>query len=695
MVKASKPSSVAATEPKPKPKGRRGARGRVRQASVEPWPVIWPEVDCQMLLGNDALTAELAQKLLGWTYDREEAVRKGCPDALFEDETGRNVYCIANAHNRPFDEATARRYAQDILNKHWSDGRLGETVNLLTKARDGSTKEVAYSVDTFNGETIVLSRTGRVLSGQHRLVGLVLAAQIWAGVHGVEETGKLKTRHTRWQDAPYWVGKEPTIECFLAVGISDAPTTVRTLDNVRTRTLGDVLYTEGDLFPNLAPSARVPATRILGNSIKFLWDRTDMRKDSWTSALTHSEGVDFLRRHPSLADAVTHIHQEYKARPKVLRDRFHIGSAAGLMYLMGMSASGGADGLRDGRNRLVEYANAEPAPSEKVLDRKNWKRAARFWSLLCADDKSLTPVLHVFAEITNSDPHRPASMTEKTSVLCRAWEHFLVGENATRNRCSLEMETDKVTGRRRLTKVYSVGGIDIGNRLGKAKEEGVPVVPIPEDQDEDGPVEEHDEPDAGDPSPKDLEEATKPVRGKRPVPKGLAPTVPAGPKATEDGEDGEDGKAPKAPTLKDELEDLRAEYPGRLLIIRNGNLCRCWDGDATRAAKSVPGTKVRKHPTEGLDIADFPVTRLREYVDRMRASGYRPLSVEIRGGEKVINELVVWPEESAKGKGKGKGGKPPTPKGRPAPKGKPAPKPTPTPAGKGKAKAPAAKGKAK
>jgi hypothetical protein len=275
--------------------------------------------------------------LLGW-----EELDDSADNYLLTDEDGKKVQCVNNAHNRPFNETWARTLAQDILNGHWRD----------------------------NGEAIVIGKSGQVLSAQHRLVGLVLADQLWRG-----------------KNAPHWKAKSstpPVIESTLSLGVSEEPATIRTLDNVRPRTLSDVLYTEENVFGRLSAAARKEAIRNLDYAIRFLWNRTGQSNPSYgsfTSYRTHSESLDFFHRHPHLAQVVEHI-TGINERPKmkdedgktitgpapITQVAGSAGIAAGIEYLAGCSASD--------EDQVAAYHQAEP-PSEK-----KGKKDLLDWSLL-------------------------------------------------------------------------------------------------------------------------------------------------------------------------------------------------------------------------------------------------------------------------------------------------------------------------
>ncbi|WP_230684294.1 hypothetical protein, partial [Streptococcus pneumoniae] len=71
-------------------------------------------------------------------------------DFLFRDLEGNKIRLKNNNTNRPFRKSLAIRYANEMLRRKWS----------------------------LNGETIIFDSKDMCQSGQHRLVGLILAEQM-------------------------------------------------------------------------------------------------------------------------------------------------------------------------------------------------------------------------------------------------------------------------------------------------------------------------------------------------------------------------------------------------------------------------------------------------------------------------------------------------------------------------------------
>jgi hypothetical protein len=456
---ASVPEATSTAKPtSAKPKGR-------KKAAVER-PIKYPTrtAEVRLVETGNAIDATLAKELLGW-----EELDDSADNYLLTDEDGKKIQCVNNAHNRPFNETWARTLAQDILNGHWRD----------------------------NGEAIVIGKSGQVLSAQHRLVGLVLADQLWRG-----------------KNAPHWKAKSstpPVIESTLSLGVSEEPATIRTLDNVRPRTLSDVLYTEENVFGKLSAAARKEAIRNLDYAIRFLWNRTGQGNPSYgsfTSYRTHSESLDFFHRHPHLAQVVEHI-TGINERPKMKDEDGKVvtgpapitqvagsaGVAAGIEYLAGCSASD--------EDQVAAYHQAEP-PSEKKgkKDILNWdllEKALAFFEEL----PQMEEVRKALASLPGLEGDLKVSQAVKVATIIKAWTHYCNEDHAFSEEDITPETVVDGFGNRTLAESPTLGGIDDGDRSFKrpkkhdAEESGADAEDgenlFPPDADEESDEEDQDE----------------------------------------------------------------------------------------------------------------------------------------------------------------------------------------------------------
>lgn len=385
-------------------------------------PVIYPEIEVNSVrVPPTIITKEIAKALLGWETEEDYHRRTGekidfGEDYLLKDMYGKKVRCYHNSNNRPFTESWSRELGQNILRRDWADSRNGEDM-------------------TVNGETIIITKTGEVDSGQHRLVGLVLACEEW------------EKQKAHWSEL--WP-EEPTIEALIVTGVSDNSKVTQTLDYVKPRSLSDIFYTS-PLFRDLGNMERRECSRMLSYATDLFWERT-RAADGFTRYQTHSVSMDLIDRHPRMLECVKTIFACNSER--VLSTlKLRAGDCACLLYLMGSSASDGED-----------YHVAQPAPSEKLVNWENWDKAVEFFKLLVnTKDESFKPLRDAIVALVDSDDGLGGRAVERHALLCKAWNYFLDGKDGE------ELVDDPPLAYRKdvedrvvLDERPSVGGIDIG-----------------------------------------------------------------------------------------------------------------------------------------------------------------------------------------------------------------------------------------
>lgn len=355
---------------------------------VEEKEIIYPDL-CVLLyqskikIPRDLLkiTADRAKTLLGWETEDEyferfrkqypDAVREAClfKDYLLKDREGKKVRCWRNSKNRPFSESWADALCQDILNKQWR----------------------------FNGETIIISKTGVDLSGQHRLVALVLAAMDWHGPNSLHHQKK-------WSEEPY-------IEALVVAGVEEDQELVNTLDNVRSRTISDVFYTS-PIFSDMAKDQRKKASNMLQNAVNFMWKRTVVSHSGTDIYQTHSTSVEFLDRHKKLTEFVRYF---LDLDDKNALSKVGLGSMGLCSTLCYYQASSLSD--------PDEYL-AEEVPSEATLNWDNENKAKRFWKEIADNTALFKPLRDGLACLTDPDTDKDPNINEKLCLLAKAWQLF-------------------------------------------------------------------------------------------------------------------------------------------------------------------------------------------------------------------------------------------------------------------------------
>lgn len=354
------------------------------------------------------MTVDDAKTALLWEteVDYQKRMHREKPDSKPEhwlfgdvfhclDTDKRKIRCWNNANNRPFDLSWCEDLVHTILAGQWA-GPLtvpGETVN---------------------GETVRISRYGRVLSGQHQLTALVLA-------DGELQASRAQKGNAADPRYPFWNGREhPVIETVVITGLSEDERVLRTIDYVKPRTTADMLYTM-ELFRQNTPSERKKMTKMLASAIDLLWARTATR-----GYKTHPEVVGFLERHRRLLKCVEHTAVENSDKGtdggcKISKLRLSAGHAAALCYLMGC-------GTEKTTEYSDEYRNESP-PSESRLDWGYWDRARAFWAGLAAD-RGFMPVRRALGLLVDSAPASEDNQglggraDEKLAILAKAWEQY-------------------------------------------------------------------------------------------------------------------------------------------------------------------------------------------------------------------------------------------------------------------------------
>lgn len=319
------------------------------------------------------LTVAQAKGLLGWE-EESEAVKFGDEFAL-RDYYGVKIRLHKNLGNRPLTRSWAETIAQEILNRRWR----------------------------FNGESIVIGRTGLDLSAQHRLVGFVLAGQMWAAQDAAGE---------HWRSL--WP-EEPTIECVVVTGVEESDDVTRTLDNVKPRTLADVLFTSAT-FAKIPTARREALCRMTDYCVRMLWQRTGAGLDAFTPRRTHSEALDFIERHPHVLEAVKHVFEENEGTKAGSDKRGFLGRygispgyMAAYLYLMGSCESD-----------TEKYRSAVPPSEKKGVSWKQWDLACNF--IVDLFKGTFKAVRNALGALMNDDEDgQKVNPSDKLAVIVKAW----------------------------------------------------------------------------------------------------------------------------------------------------------------------------------------------------------------------------------------------------------------------------------
>lgn len=421
------------------------------------------------------MTAAVAKEIIGWKEEPE--LEKWGSDYLLFDGMGRRIRCENNVRNRPLYGSRLDELMQKLLLHRWR----------------------------YNGEPVIISRTGQVLNGQHTLISLILAEQ--QRVEGVHKG--------RWRE--HW-STEVVLEKLVVYGVSDDDEVVNTMDTCKPRSLSDVIF-RSQYLRDLTGGKRTHASNMLGAAVRMMWHRTGASVDAFDLRRTIEEQMDFLGRHKRLEQCVRHVLDENDGSK--LSVLLGPGYLAALMYLMATSES-----------LPGPYLEA-PEQTEDLLDWGRLQKATDYMTLL-AGSPDLIPVRDEIGYLGDEDTATKATRDEIMGVIVKGWLAWVQGKPLTREALRLRYHTND-HGVSRLIEVPTVGGIDFGNpdrareAMGLKKE----VQPPRGRSGQGGAVLAAD----GDPTPEEIEEAAALELAARQAETRDAarakPKPPAGPKLSE------------------------------------------------------------------------------------------------------------------------------------------------------------------
>lgn len=355
---------------------------------------------------DQGLTADRAKELLGWETEGPED--KWGDDYFGTDVNGNKFRVKHNTKNRPWTRSWSLTLAQDMVSKQWQ----------------------------LNGEAWIFGQSGQALSCQHRGIGLIFAQQ-------------LREKQKEHWDEVWGEDKPVVIDALLMFGIAETPEVLRTLDNVKPRSLADVLFSNPDNFKKLKGAKRHQAVKVAESAIKTLWTRTGRYKNVYDGRRTHSEAIEFLADHPHVVGAVEHIVTEVSNPNSVLTKYVSAGWAAAMLYLMASSKS---DYSVYHNNRRQGQTN------EKGMNWDMWRKAAEFWSIISSGgaESIRKAVAAVPGEDGEGDPATPA---ERQTIILKAWGLFSTGDKIDHLKLKPKTRTDD-HGVEQLDEFPLVGGID-------------------------------------------------------------------------------------------------------------------------------------------------------------------------------------------------------------------------------------------
>lgn len=360
---------------------------------------LYPEISVQVCIGTDSITDEKAKAILGWRELPDDSKE----EFLFKDSNGKKIQCTNNLRNRMLYGSNVQTLAQEILRGRWR----------------------------FNGENLIIGQKGTVLNGQHSLIAVVMACQIFDAAP---------------DEYPYWQEREerPSIEKSVCFGVEESDEVVNTMDTCKPRSLTDVIF-RSEYFADMPTSSRKNISRVLDYAIRLLWFRTGVGNDAYAPKRTHSEALDFVNRHPRILECVKHVGDAESAT--VISKFIPVGSAAGLMYLMATSTT-----------EPTEY-QASQNGDENLLNFDLWDKAEEFWSLIGSDSPAIAPIKKVLGAMIEGEGG--GSNAERLGIIVKAWDAFVQNDKVTEKDLKLKYVTDE-DGFKTLAECPTTGGIDLG-----------------------------------------------------------------------------------------------------------------------------------------------------------------------------------------------------------------------------------------
>lgn len=402
-----KPKSSEASPSTPADKTSPTVAKKTSLNKVAPREIVHPKAELRLCTCEQSLTPAQAKKLLGWTEESENVKFPGS-DYLLKDTRGKKIRCLNNVTNRPIYASTIESLCQEILRGNY----------------------------IMNFEPAIIGKTGLILNGQHNLIALVFAGQIWEDKGG--------------QYSDVWK-KEPTIEKLVCLGCDEGDRTVNTMDTCKPRTLADVIY-RSDHFRKAKPKDRRQLARIMDHAVRMLWYRTGAGANAFSRYRTHAESLDFIRRHPRILECVRHIYEEDGTKGQVTK-YLSPGYASALLYLQGSSTTD-----RDGENK-DGYIFKQPFATEKMLEWKMWEKAQEFWVNLASGHKDYQAIRGAISGLVNEGG---APIAARMAILVKAWNALVEHKAIKPTDLALEWSTPDDDSVPQLTETPTVGGIDLG-----------------------------------------------------------------------------------------------------------------------------------------------------------------------------------------------------------------------------------------
>lgn len=392
------------------------------KAEAPEQPILHPEVSVTLAVGPDAVTAEKAKELLGWEETEE---KDGVVPELLS-LLGKRVRLRRNTRNRYLTPRWLQTLRQEHLNKRWR----------------------------FNGEAIVIGKYGNMLSGQHRLLSLILAEH--------ERNDGENANH--WKEV--WPGPV-SMETLIVYGVEETDDTFKTLNTGKVGTFAEFLFRH-EMLSKYKAGDRKDLAKMVDFAVRLLWSRTGEKLNAFHPTRTHAEAEDFILRHPKLLRCVKHIYDENqrqkdddgKLEAPPIGKYLSPGYASAMCYLMAASKTDAVKYLDEDRHG-------------KACDLSLIEKAEQFWIDLAQGVRGpLKHVCNAIAALSDPETGSSASLAEKLAVFVLAWGAYSTGKMPTPKDLDLtEFYTEDEDGIKEFHGDHlAIGGIDNATVSNKASD---------------------------------------------------------------------------------------------------------------------------------------------------------------------------------------------------------------------------------
>jgi hypothetical protein len=396
------------------------------------------KLETKVYQGDGALTIQQAKELIGWKVVGYAAKGNEKPEQTLmkfhlKDIHGNKVYLEHNDTNRPLRPGIYNRYMSDILRGKW---HLNADSN------------------------IVFDDEGKLVNGQHRLIGFILAEE--------------KRRKDPLHYAKYgWGGKDTKsglrLECIVVRGVSSEQEVKDSFNQGQKQTGGDVIY-QRDYFKEEVEAKRRKLSNVLAGATRLVWLRCTDKTVSDAPHFPFSEMIGFIEDHPKLVE-YTRLMLELDGKSK-----------SGAITKGGTAGGGITLAYATGLCYMMAISGTDPEKwKEKGVEALNFKmesKAKKFWEKFASPTNmgETDPVYNLLQMLPTVVAGSAQGRDELVGMVIKAFNAFADGVEVKSKDLAVRRMKDKKTGEEMLAEDPRLGGIDVEGRAAKVEAEDVQTV---------------------------------------------------------------------------------------------------------------------------------------------------------------------------------------------------------------------------